>query len=90
MTVLWFTNEGGKFDWSFNAERSASVNAAPYTKPWAGCLAEAAASTAWCGPGATRTIFRDVRVATTRPLGLLPVLAGLTGCRKRDTYSAAG
>ena len=26
MTVLWFTNEGGKFDWSFNAERSASVN----------------------------------------------------------------
>lgn len=26
MTVLWFTNEGGKFDSSFNAERSASVN----------------------------------------------------------------
>jgi choline dehydrogenase len=26
MTVLWFTNEGGKFDWSFNAERSVSVD----------------------------------------------------------------
>jgi choline dehydrogenase len=26
MTVLWFTNEGGQFDWNFNAERNVSVD----------------------------------------------------------------